>query len=387
MMHLFINAAAASAGGGLTYIRNIVPHIASHQNVRATILLEAGLARDLRATTNITLIESGGSHNSGLRFLGEQYLVPRLIRKCRADVLISTGNFAIADSPVPQILLSRNALYTSRDFLLDVRFRGDYRLWLDHEAKSALARWSIHAAEVVVAPSEAFARELRLWTGKTVTTIHHGFDHSTFAGDHAPLPDDVQKKLKVGDGALRLLFVSHYNYYRNFEALIRALPLIKAGLHPRKIVLFLTCNLGSHTNSSGYHSESAAALVRELRLENQIVELGVVPYQKLHQVYRTANIYVTPAYAESFAHPLVEAMGSGLPIVASDLTVHREVCGDTACYFHRFSPQELANKVLEVAASPHSAAGMSAMGKERAAHFSWKKHAEQMIALARQLTR
>ena len=58
-------------------------------------------------------------------------MLPRLIRQSRAEVLISAGNFALRKSPVPQILLSRNALYTSADFFRDLRARRDYRLWLD----------------------------------------------------------------------------------------------------------------------------------------------------------------------------------------------------------------------------------------------------------------
>ena len=80
------------------------------------------------------------------------------------------------------------------------------------------------------------------------------------------------------------------------------------------------------------------------------MELGAVPYSLLHQVYRECDIYVTPAYAESFAHPLVEGMASGSPIVASDLAVHREICQDAAIYFQRFSPAELADQICRVAA-------------------------------------
>ncbi len=387
MIHLFINALAASAGGGLTYIRNVVPQIAEMEDVKATVLLASQFVCELTGSSkNINVVGRNVSSNPALRFLTEQRIVPDLIRSCGADVLLSTGNFTVMQSPVPQILLSRNSLYTSRDFARDLRSRGDYRLWLDNEVKSAFARRSIQTADLVVAPSEAFAQELRLWTGKPVAAIHHGFDPRVFAGDPSPLPHDVQERLNVRNDAVRLLFVSHYNYYRNFETLLGAMPLLKRKLQPRAIVLLLTCNLAAKTNSSGYRSENAAALVQQLGLGSEVVELGAVPYRMLHHLYRAANIYVTPAYAESFAHPLVEAMASGLPIVASDLAVHREVCGDAASYFNRFSPQEFADRVLELVASPQTASEMSERGRQRAAVFSWKKHVEQIIALAEQLT-
>lgn len=387
MIHLFINALAASAGGGLTYIRNVVPQIAQKRDVKSTVFLEAKFARELPQSPGVNLVGRHVNSNAALRFLTEQRMVPGLIRDAGADILLSTGNFAVMNSPVPQILLSRNALYTSRDFRRDLESRGDYWLWLDNELKSAFARWSIAAADAVVAPSEAFAQELRLWTGKPVVAIHHGFDYATFAADQSPLPDGIQRKLDVENGTLRLLFVSHYNYYRNFETLIRALAVMKRRLNPRKVVLFLTCNLKAQMNRSGYRSETAAALVQSQGLSSEIVELGAVPYQKLHHVYRAADIYVTPAYAESFAHPLVEAMASGLPVVASDLPVHREICGDAARYFARFSPQDLAETVLEVAASLQTSAQMSAKGRQRASDFSWKKHMEQIVSLANQLAR
>jgi hypothetical protein len=47
-----------------------------------------------------------------------------------------------------------------------------------------------------------------------------------FTSDTAPLPSAVQNQLEQGKDALRLLFVSHYNYYRNFETLFRAMPIL-----------------------------------------------------------------------------------------------------------------------------------------------------------------
>jgi glycosyltransferase involved in cell wall biosynthesis len=151
---------------------------------------------------------------------------------------------------------------------------------------------------------------------------------------------------------------------------------------PREVRLFLTCKLAPGENPGAYRPESAAALVRELGLSDEIVELNSVPYRLLHHVYEAADIYVTPAYAESFAHPLVEAMSSGLPVVASNLPVHQEICAAAAVYFQRFSPSELANRVCEVAHSSELAAQLAQRGLERAAEFNWGIHVERILSLA-----
>ena len=87
---------------------------------------------------------------------------------------------ALFRSPVPQILLSGNALYTSRDFFHDLRRRGDYSLWLDTRLKGQIAKWSVRAADRTVAPSQAFADEIERWTGVRALAIHHGFDRDLF---------------------------------------------------------------------------------------------------------------------------------------------------------------------------------------------------------------
>lgn len=385
MMHLLINSLAASAGGGLTYVRNVLPHLGQREDVKTTILLDERFARDLPPVSGVEVVASSVASSAALRFFQEQRLVPRVVRQAGAEVLLATGNFAIAASPVPQILLSRNSLYTSRDFDADLRHRGDYRIWLDAAAKAAAAKWSIGRADLTVAPSEAFAAELRSWTGRPVTALHHGFDAEEFRRDQTPLSEEVRQKLTAPQDALRLLFVSHYNYYRNFETLLRALPLIKRGLGGRPVRLFLTCTLEPGKARSGYKSDSDYALVRELGIADEVVELGAINYRQLHRVYRSADLYVTAAYAESFAHPLVEAMASGLPVVASDLPVHREICGGSGVYFSRFSLQELAERVLELAALPEAAGKMSALGLTRSVDFSWKLHVERVIEEAKRL--
>lgn len=380
-MHLFLNAMAASAGGGLTYIRNVIPELAVKPALHVTVAGTPRLREEFPNFPNVNFLDL--KTPASRRFWYEQVALPGIIRNCRADILISTGNFALRNSPVPQILLSRNSLYTSTDFYRDLLTRGEHRMWLDTHVRGMLARKSIAWADITVAPSEAFAVELRKWTDKgAIRTIHHGFDREAFTHDQTPLSAEVQEKLRAVEGATKLLFVSHYNYYRNFETLIRALPLLRERLPQQKIKLLLTCKLIPGANPGSYRPESAAQLIRNLGVSDMVVELGTIPYSRLHHLYRIADLYVTPAYAETFAHPLVEAMSSELPVIASDLAVHREICGDAALYFARFSAEELAARIAEVATSEDTAAELSKRGRIRSVTFSWKKHVDELLSLA-----
>ncbi len=382
MMHLFVNGLAASAGGGLTYLRNVIPHLAEREDIQASVAVGSALRDEFNDLPRISFVSAGRSAGAAQRFWWEQSVLPELLRSSRADVLISAGNFALRKSPVPQILLSRNSLYTSLDFYRDLRSRGEYRMWLDTRVRSVVARRSILWADVTLVPSKAFRDDVRRWTGVEVVPSYHGFDRDIFFRANVSLPEEAQKKLSAAAGSLRILFVSHYTYYRNFETLIRALPMLKDAIGPRKLKLILTCKFGE---SHGYRTGRVARLLQQLDVASEVIQLGAIPYQSLSQLYGACDLYVTPAYTETFAHPLVEAMASGLPIVASDLPVHREICGPAALYFQPFSPQELAQRVLEVAVSPELSAKLRIAGLERAESFSWKSHVNEVVAMARRL--
>lgn len=385
MLHLFYNALAASAGSGLTYIRNVAPSLARRTDVRATFLLSADLAKEMPTLSNVAFVSADKGLAAGRRFLWEQDAIPKLVRQHRADVLVSAGNFAVRRSPVPQILLSGNSLYTSQDFRRDLRQRGEYGLLFDNALKTLFAARSVRWADATVAPSQAFAADLGRLAKRKILAVHHGFDVGVFFADPAPLPAAVQQKLDAAGRSLRLLFVSHYNYFRNFETLFRALPLIRERLPEGNVKLVLTTRLCSEDNPGSFRAESDAQLVRNLGMGEHVIELGAVPYRHLHQLYKACDLYVTAAYAETFAHPLVEAMACGKPIVASDLPVHREICGDAASYFPCFSPEQLADRVVSSVSRIEAGGEGAGRAVERSRDFSWVNHIDRIIGIAAEL--
>ena len=306
------------------------------KDVRTTLLVGGILRGEISESAQVKVLNESLPDGSGRRFWYEQRHLPIMIRNSGADVLLSTGNFALYRSPVPQILLSRNALYTSADF--HSRRQATWRLSsVDGYGNKRRAGSMVGESSRLYSRSQRhLRRRIASMDREEVMSIHHGFDHEAFFRERAPLGQDVQRRLAAAEGAVRVLFVSHYNYYRNFETLIRAIAIVKKMLRPRDVRLILTCKLSSKDNPGIYQADRAADLVRQLNLREEVVELGAVPYAALHHLYKTCDLYVTPAYAETFAHPLVEAMASGLPVIASDLAVHREICGDAAQYFPRF---------------------------------------------------
>src|SRR6266540_5539940 len=103
-MRLFIHALGASAGGGLTYLRNLIPHLAAKDGVQIELLAGGAARGTISLADNVEMVESKGADDQGTlaRFWWEQNEVPKLIRRTGSDVLLSTGNFAIWNSRVPQ---------------------------------------------------------------------------------------------------------------------------------------------------------------------------------------------------------------------------------------------------------------------------------------------
>ena len=63
--------------------------------------------------------------------------------------------------------------------------------------------------------------------------------------------------------------------------------------------------------------------------------------------YRHATSLIFASLSEGFGLPLVEAAKFGLPIIASDITVFREIAGDAASYFEALDAEFLAARLRE----------------------------------------
>jgi glycosyltransferase involved in cell wall biosynthesis len=386
---VLINALASTAGGGLTYLRNVLPRL-SRVDAGNTYLVLAPAANlpEYRALAGERINLDTAPVNGGLlpRLWWEQSGLRRYLSSHKIDLLICLGNFSLMASPVPQILFNRNDLYFSGAFEDDLHKRRLYGQIVANRLKSWFAQVSIRQAQVNVVPTRAFGEHIKKSLGRATQefeVIPFGFDPYIFSGNGETLDPVQVAALKTDQPLFRLLLVSHYNYFRNFETVIRALPLVKTKVEKRSagIQLVVTTDLQRGRIYGGYDATLASDLIDDLGVRAEIAMLGSVPYESLYDLYRRCDAVVCPSYAESFGHPLVEAMASGLPVIAADLDVHREVCGDAAVYFGMFDHVELSNRILDLMTDEDLRKQLIERGTSRYKQFSWDDHVKQLAAL------
>jgi glycosyltransferase involved in cell wall biosynthesis len=120
--------------------------------------------------------------------------------------------------------------------------------------------------------------------------------------------------------------------------------------------------------------EKDPALAVELRRRGADVR-GYVGDDELADLYRRAAALVFPSRYEGFGLPVLEALASGTPVVASDDAAIREVAGDAAIYGELAAGLRLA--VAE-------RARFSAAGVSRARQFSWAATAQRTLEVYRE---
>jgi glycosyltransferase involved in cell wall biosynthesis len=394
MARVYMHAAAATAGGGLTYLLNVAPLLgrAGAGAHEWHILVPDAHAHAASAATagagNVT-IEAAPRHRLPMdRLRYDQFTLRRRLVNDQFDAVVATGNFGLVRPPVPQILYSRNDLYFSDVHCRELRRRGSYKEWLRIRLRRKLALASIRSSTINITPTRAFRDHIKQFgrvEESTFRTVHHGFDADRFRAGGGPLRDDYRALLGPPDAAARILFVSHYNYFRNFDTVLRAVAALK-GRTTRPVQLVLTTRLADGLFEHKYDTTQAARLIDSLGIRDQVAMLGHVRHEDLYPVYRACDVVVCPSYAETFGHPMVEAMSSGLPVVATNMDVHREVCEGGALYFNVFDPDDLAAKIATVLEDSATYDRLASAGTTRARAFSWETHVRELVALIDEVT-
>ncbi len=366
-MRVLINAASAKRGGIVTYTRNLVSHM-----LERNIDVKVAAPPEFQCADQSVVIPVHAADFSPFnRVAWEQIFWRRRVMKVAPDVLFSSANFGMIYSPVPQVLLMREGGLFDPLYLSHVAPAQGVRVQTSRHFRRNMMLMSARHAQHVITPSNAMRDSLISWDASLESKS--SVNHYGARPDIFTVPN--HKRQWRGDGTLRLLYVSVYYPHKWPNILCAAVDALEGQGIPAHSTITMTFDELLRTPGAARDRVTMKAAAEAGKLT-----LGHHAYEQLPGLYASNDVFVFPSVSETFGHPMVEAMASGLPIVASDTAINREICGDSAVYFEPFSVSDLVAKLRELDRDPELRRRISETGRQRVSSaFSWEKHVERLI--------
>ncbi len=387
MKTLYINAVSCKAGGGLNDLVHSLPLIEKEMGARgwhvATWVVPAGASALDQAGCRPRDLTVVRAESPWRRAIWETITFPQLVARGQPDVVYHFSNFIVRRLRVSQITVLRSPTFFSTDYA--ARRRTGWYQALRFRVGCRLSAATVRRADRVFCISEVQRRDIvgTLGSdGEKVAVSHLGVAAPPearawrLAGRRAVLdllPKPLAESLRpLVDGPRRVVLnVSHYYEHKNLGDLLDAAG--RAARTVPDIGLVLTAGLTQYHGPWTERTRRDVALARELAERGRLVDLGPVDKPCVWKLMAMADLFAFPSSLESFGHPLLEAMSVGLPVLAADTPIHREICGNAARYHGVADPESLARRLADML--PATATDRVEAGIQRAARFSWHRHA------------
>jgi glycosyltransferase involved in cell wall biosynthesis len=278
--------------------------------------------------------------------------LPRLLRRLRPALAHFQHSLPLT-CPCPAVVTAHDLSFERDPSLMSLRDRVIFRTVVPRSARRA-AR--------VLAVSERTKRDLiefyDLPEDKIVVTPN--------GVDPAFSPDGPG-----ADGEPYALFVGALQPRKDPQVAIEALALL--GEDDLRLVL-----VGPDKGGRGQAERTA----ERNGLRGRVEFRDHVPHEELAALYRGAACLVFPSRYEGFGLPMLEAMASGTPVVATTAGALPEVAGDAAILVEERNPVAFAGGIERALADRER---LVAAGLERAKRFSWAETARRTLDVYREL--
>lgn len=198
---------------------------------------------------------------------------------------------------------------------------------------------------------------------RKLTQIYNGIP----AREENSLSTNIRQQWGLPENVPLLLNVGRLAHQKNQAVLIESLLTLK---NAHLVIL-----------GEGELRESLRQKVTELQISDRVHFLGELPSEDVARFFLASDVFVFPSLYEAMPMALVEAMSSGIPIVASDIPALREVLGETGSFVPADDALALAQAIQNILGSPELAHSMQAKLLSRAQLFSLQAMADSYETL------
>lgn len=272
---------------------------------------------------------------------------------------VAGGDFDIAHSPHPLLLPSRRAaqLVTIHDlYFLQHPDRTSAEIRRDY---ASLAGEHARRADRIIVVS-------KFMSGEVERAFQVPPERISICRNGAPEWRDPPAQDNPNG---YILFLGTIEPRKNIGALIDAYGRVRARqpAAPRLIIA-----------GGGPDADRLLAPARVAPLAAHIEHRGYIPPGEREALYKGAQMFVLPSFDEGFGIPALEAMASGVPVIASNRGALPEVAGDAALLIDPDDPESLASAMLTLLNDQALRAAHARRGLERARTFTWAQTARDV---------
>jgi glycosyltransferase involved in cell wall biosynthesis len=242
---------------------------------------------------------------------------------------------------------------------------------------TSVGKQVLRTADKIVTVSNATKRYvLSLGADPEKTSVlHNGVNVDRFKPDKT-LREDKRRKLGIPENAIVILTVRRLVYKNGIDTLIES---AKTALRQNTALVFLAVGTGPDR-------DTVQAKIQEMGIAKNFKLAGFVPDADLPSYYNAADIFVLPSKSgEGLPLVALEAMSTGLPVVATDIGGIAEVMvEDCGKLVPASKPEEMANAILALS-KMDLAAIRTAVRAVAERKFSWEQNVKRLTEIYEEL--
>lgn len=289
------------------------------------------------------------------RIWWDQVRIPQLVRRERIDVLLKPAFSVPVISKAPTVAVLHDLAARRFSEQLHKPSAWFYGHWCP---------WTFRFAKKIIAASAFTANEaatlLRIPKEK-MSVVVQGRDE---LASPDPQPQDAQVMEKFRLPEQYILHVGTLEPRKNLPFLIRTYARFREQHAEYGLVL---------VGLKGWMSNDLDDTVQELHLGGAVRWIGSVTDEERRAIYRHARLLAFPSMYEGFGRPPLEAMGSGVPVVASRAGAIPEVVGGAGILLQGYDEAAWAEAFRVAADDAERRTALRQSGLERSAQFSWER--------------
>jgi len=276
----------------------------------------------------------------------------------------------------PDIIHAQNIGNGKTIFLLNKIFRKPIVIWargsdanfLFMHKKDWALKQALKNADAVISLTDDMEKKIREVCNREIFVIPNGIDLNVFEGFSK---EELRKKFGLSKNEKTILYVGTLRPIKGLTYLIEAVKII----NDKNIKLLLV--------GRGEERKHLEKLVKKFKIENIVTFVGRVPNKEVFEYMAASDVLVLPSLSEGFPNVILEAMASGLPIVATKVggvpkIVNNEVNGFLV---DPKNPKQICEALLLLFKDKNLREKISKNNKMEAKKYSWESAIDKLDKL------